>query len=538
METNLTEIIKKVRTAVLGREVRSSIADGLEYCGQISENAKADMDATAEAAKEAIDKTAEDAKNAIESNAASVKEQLSKDIDAKAAAALESIPEEYTELDGSVKRLKEDIDDLGFQRINYFNKNSSEVLVDKYCQDSNGNVEGENIFNSPFRSGAGYLITNVIKVSHGDVVRCNGSFYGRNGVIANSDETIIGILQPNTDDFLNGYVVPDNVAYIRIIVPYNTDGLDKTKNSLMVTINMEMPSTYYAYSDYRNSNLKLNYSQIEDIPSIPSGENDNQWKNKVACSIGSSLTQMGIWNDIVKKHFGFSKWYNRGVGSTTLANFSGYNITSWRKTVYRNDSESSWTEENASVFSDSAKDGYSQIEAFYGGSARIDTLPENADLVVVDLATNDAYNSIQNPDNVNWETFMKSQTIPDYWNGMTTDLSTFEGAFYNMVKLIQVRCPNARIVVWGMLVNNLFTTKNDYLEKYYAMYERIEKLCRLNGIIFIDTLMYEGANWFNFKNEYHTDSVHPATTDVAIRGVANAIIGTLKNVYPKNYLIN
>ena len=109
METNLTEIIKKIRTAVLGREVRSSIADGLEYCGQISENAKADMDATAEAAKEAIDKTAEDAKNSIESNAASVKEQLSNDIDAKAAAALESIPEEYTELDGSVKQLKEDL---------------------------------------------------------------------------------------------------------------------------------------------------------------------------------------------------------------------------------------------------------------------------------------------------------------------------------------------------------------------------------------------------------------------------------------------
>lgn len=109
METNLTEITKKIRTAVLGREVRGSIADGLEYCGQISENAKADMDATAEAAKEAIDKTAEDAKNAIESNAASVKDQLSKDIDAKAAAALESIPEEYTELDGSVKQLKEDM---------------------------------------------------------------------------------------------------------------------------------------------------------------------------------------------------------------------------------------------------------------------------------------------------------------------------------------------------------------------------------------------------------------------------------------------
>lgn len=101
MATNLTDIIKKVRTALRGEEVRGSIADGLEYCGQISENAKADMEATAAATKEAI-----------ESNAAATKEQLSKDISAKAAAALKSIPESYTELDGSVKQLKEDLGEL------------------------------------------------------------------------------------------------------------------------------------------------------------------------------------------------------------------------------------------------------------------------------------------------------------------------------------------------------------------------------------------------------------------------------------------
>lgn len=90
MATNLTDIIKKVRTALRGEEVRGSIADGLEYCGQISENAKADMEASA----------------------AATKEQLSKDIDAKAAAALKSIPESYTELDGSVKQLNEDLTNL------------------------------------------------------------------------------------------------------------------------------------------------------------------------------------------------------------------------------------------------------------------------------------------------------------------------------------------------------------------------------------------------------------------------------------------
>lgn len=85
MATNLTDIIKKVRTALRGEEVRGSIADGLEFCGQISENAKADMEATAASTK--------------------------KDIDAKAAAALKSIPESYTELDGSVKQIRKELSD-------------------------------------------------------------------------------------------------------------------------------------------------------------------------------------------------------------------------------------------------------------------------------------------------------------------------------------------------------------------------------------------------------------------------------------------
>lgn len=168
METNLTEIIKKIRTAVLGREVRSSIADGLEYCGQISENAKADMDATAEAAKEAIDKTAEDAKNAIESNAASVKEQLSKDIDAKAAETLKTIPESYTELDGSVKQLKEDLSELYYNYKNYFNK--KDVVYGKFVNLADSNVDYKNqiLTNSemayiimPVEIGKTYTITGL-----------------------------------------------------------------------------------------------------------------------------------------------------------------------------------------------------------------------------------------------------------------------------------------------------------------------------------------------------------------------------------------
>lgn len=46
---------------------------------------------------------------ATKNNLTATSAQVQKDIDAKAAAALESIPEEYTELDGNVKQLKEDL---------------------------------------------------------------------------------------------------------------------------------------------------------------------------------------------------------------------------------------------------------------------------------------------------------------------------------------------------------------------------------------------------------------------------------------------
>lgn len=145
MATNLTDIIKKVRTALRGEEVRGSIADGLEYCGQISENAKADMEATASAAKEAMNKTASDAKKAIETSATSTKEQLSKDIDAKAAAALKSIPESYTELDGSVKRLEEDL-------------NSVVTNTDTFLVNDTGSAHGSIKYNANLLKGESYLV--------------------------------------------------------------------------------------------------------------------------------------------------------------------------------------------------------------------------------------------------------------------------------------------------------------------------------------------------------------------------------------------
>lgn len=265
METNLTEIIKKIRTAVLGREVRSSIADGLEYCGQISENAKADMDATAEAAKEAIDKTAEDAKNAIESNAASVKEQLSKDIDAKAAAALESIPEEYTELDGSVKQLEEDLTDAGTRIYNIENENF-EYPLNLYNPDELS-VETRVNANGQIESNTDVSTTGYIRATKGDTVYTFRTYPNSTTLspltptyiteFNSSKKFIRRTPQYPTNGTTGQYDITDeNVKFIRIENPKGV----YTQYSYSVRINYNGDNTYVPY---KTPTSKI--SEIQDI---------------------------------------------------------------------------------------------------------------------------------------------------------------------------------------------------------------------------------------------------------------------------------
>lgn len=236
METNLTEIIKKIRTAVLGREVRSSIADGLEYCGQISENAKADMDATAEAAKEAIDKTAEDAKNAIESNAASVKEQLSKDIDAKAAETLKTIPESYTELDGNVKRLKEDLGNIVKSSDNLFNK--SDVVYGKFI--STTGVERDNsefaYIKIPCKPNTTYTVSGT---------NYNLIIYNSDDVLAATDNNNNGVNRYTftTKSTWNGYFVLNFRPEIYPVDDY------------MAVVGESLPDTYIPFGNILNGSL-------------------------------------------------------------------------------------------------------------------------------------------------------------------------------------------------------------------------------------------------------------------------------------------
>lgn len=82
-----------------------------ETLNQLSDVAGADVArAEAEAAAQNAQKIVNDAKTDIDASAENAVQKAGKDISAKAAETLKTIPESYTELDGSVKNLREELD--------------------------------------------------------------------------------------------------------------------------------------------------------------------------------------------------------------------------------------------------------------------------------------------------------------------------------------------------------------------------------------------------------------------------------------------
>ena len=271
MATNLTDIIKKVRTALRGEEVRGSIADGLEYCGQISENAKADMEATASAAKEAMNKTASDAKTTIETSAAATKEQLSKDIDAKAAAALKSIPESYTELDGSVKQIG---DIFNGETYNY-----------------NVYVNGEKGFgfptvnnNSVTFDSTSYYIRKTIKVNPGEIYCIESkSANGKLPYLILLNDNVVAktfVNTKNLSSITSKIKIPDNINKLIAITYFN-------KIDDYVNLCYKINPNDYVHDEIENISKTLNYSFVKINLEVAQGAFD-VYPNRCLISFESS----------------------------------------------------------------------------------------------------------------------------------------------------------------------------------------------------------------------------------------------------------
>ena len=373
-------------------------------------------------------------------------------------------------------------------------------------------------------------------------------------------------------DFSQDNIPFYGLLYVLIyVVPTSSDAPIYIRNCNYYTSHDHFPldfvvsASYPVYAVLNSSGFvsvdytKAYYSNveftIEKTVKTFSPLNNNYWAGKVAVAYGSSLTANGGWTDVLKERFGFAKMYNRGSGGTTLTNLSGLGLSNYVTsiTVY-NDSEV-WDEARNTCYYDAndVPTGYESyahtntVTGWQSGTNRINTLPTDADLVIIDLATNDWFRIQQN--NLGWENYLNDPVFYTAYNQGTHpysyDITILGDAYVTMIQQIQTRCPKAKIVVWGMLYNNTICNKvystqsaSTDLETWNNLYDYLAELSKTLGVCYVDMREESGINVFNLTS-YCEDGIHPYkptyTTEKGKYAVANVLTKHINALYPKDF---
>ena len=430
---------------------------------------------------------------------------------------------------------------------------ASQVYTGKYCRfqiDCSLATKSS----SALRDSSNFIVTPIIPVNGGDAVHIR-MFHSSLAsiVIGNENKNAIEIIRTTEGQEDYHFTIPQGGKYVQYCGRSALSGISWQHHD-MVSINTDLPDGFAPYgsisvADYQEMHELT--SQFTNMQEELSYSNLNTaWKGKICAALGSSLTANGGWTDVLKQRFGFSKMYNRGIGGTTLANFSEYGLTDYVTSFRTYTDQTTWDEDRSTVFApaDAPAGTYTTYsQAWYSSENRINLLPQNADLVLVDLAVNDYFRTYNN--HLDWNTvFNTPQINTSYRQGINPpsyDDKKFGDAFALMVKRIKTRCPNAKIVVWGMLYNSAIctydaatSTESDSLEKYYQLNDYLKHLCSYFGVYYIDMLQESGINVYNLT-EYCEDGIHPYkpsyNSEKGKYAVANVITNHLKNIYPKDF---
>lgn len=163
---------------------------------------------------------------ATKNNLISTSTQVQKDIDAKAAETLKTIPESYTELDGSVKQLKEDLDNILEEKIkpedttfykgtyNIFDfTDNSRIIPNAYINGLKGVTQYD-----------GWCCTDYIRVEP-NIEYCILGYYSASTGWDYTTDRYCAFYTPKKkyiNSFKSGsaFTTPQNCQYIRISIPY------------------------------------------------------------------------------------------------------------------------------------------------------------------------------------------------------------------------------------------------------------------------------------------------------------------------------
>lgn len=193
-------------------------------------------------------------------------EQAKKDIETKAAEALASIPEDYTELDSNVKQLKEDFGDVE-SAVFTIEKGSTNVFD---CTNiTSGKILKQDIGISTSETyqdvAKGFVANQTWNVKKGDVIYTTSAYCGLCVYDAN------GVLQEHFNNGNKNHTITvDSAHFLRL---YSSASSATYTTDFMLSIDEPLPSTYEAYkpdkkiSNFINLEEKINENgqNIKDL---------------------------------------------------------------------------------------------------------------------------------------------------------------------------------------------------------------------------------------------------------------------------------
>lgn len=296
---------------------------------------------------------------------------------------------------------------------------------------------------------------------------------------------------------INGYIYyyDENKKYLQSISPQNLEtpagivALPQSATKIkyirytFVTEDDAALATYWITDQgkpYENDKLYIPKDIIEDM----NNKTESWYKGKKICAYGDSVTEQNKWQSFVSSYFNCS-FYNRGVGGTTV------------------------TQVNSSTNHMSA-------------DSRIETIPTDSDVILVFGGHND------------WSS--ASINIGDIKTEALSESTSFKSAFALMLKKIQTRCPNAKIITMTPVGGRTEEASVNQDKQFYIrdlcmtdFANAVKEVSAYYGIPCIDINGNSGINTLNHTT-YIADIIHPNSEGGKL--IANEVINGLKRFEP------
>lgn len=339
-----------------------------------------------------------------------------------------------------------------------------------------------------------YSVTSGNKIKIKGITRgeiCAYAFY--------SDEQLTELVSKSTPNIgVTTFNVNDDV-----IVPTGAIRLAVTRQTEVGDINAFTIDPYT-----NNTRIDTLESQIRDI----NNENENNSiADIVVTSYGDSITQQNTIAPYLKQLFKFNTMYNRGIGSTRVcAHLVGDRDLAFVD-LGQHDGKPGYIVGVQNSLSPNYRpttgtEGVNWIEIKQSlcTQSRIDTIPDNTNLLLIMCMTNDM---------VDLSNGLSLGTINDTYSEDDSVVDTVYASFKKLVVRAMNRLPNAKIVIIAPMYCELAKIN------FEAIYNVAKDVAMLYNLPFIG-LRDIGINTLNWAT-YTPDKVHP--NDAGSKKVANSI---------------